>query len=91
MRERLHGRALARDDGVWRKTVAGSQELLHWRKVSEIESTRLVGTGSFLSSTLSHGKEGGASNREPEHQWSSKLEAWKKVVRGENMSFFFVG
>lgn len=65
--------------------------MLRWGKVSEIESTRLVGTGSFLSSTLSHRKEGGASNRELEHLWSSKLEAWRKVVRGDNMSFFFVG
>lgn len=42
--------------------MAGRWEVLHWGKVSEIESTRLVGTGSFLSSSLSHRKEGGASN-----------------------------
>ena len=56
--------------------------MLRWRKVSETESATLARTGSFLSSTLSHRKEGGASNRELEHQWSGKLEAWRKVVRG---------
>lgn len=62
--------------------MGGRWEVLHWRKVSEIEPTRPAGTGSFLSSTLSHRKEGGPSNRELEHQWSGKLEAWRKVVRG---------
>lgn len=58
--ERLHGSAQARDNGMWRSTVAVG-EVLGGREASKVESTRLPERASFFS-TLSHRKDNSASS-----------------------------